>query len=45
VFVLPIIFTAYLVYGFIRPHISRRIRQEIEEEEDGAEGDGPAAGQ
>ncbi len=33
VFVLPLIFTAYLVYGFIRPHISRRIREEIEEED------------
>jgi len=34
VFVLPVFFTAYLVYGFIRPRISRRIRHEIEEEED-----------
>src|SRR5215475_5553487 len=34
VFVLPIFFTVYLIYGFIRPRISRRIRQEIEEEED-----------
>lgn len=33
VFVLPVIFSAYLIYGFIRPHVSRRIRQEIEEEE------------
>jgi len=33
VFVLPAFFTAYLVYGFIRPRISRRIRREIEEEE------------
>ena len=32
--VLPLIFTAYLIYGFVRPHISRRIRREIEEEED-----------
>lgn len=31
-FVLPIVFTAYLVYGFVRPHISRRMRHEIEEE-------------
>jgi len=29
--VLPIIFTAYLVYGFIRPRISRRMRREIED--------------
>ena len=32
--VLPFIFTAYLGYGFIRPHISRRMRQEIEEEDE-----------
>jgi CDP-diacylglycerol--serine O-phosphatidyltransferase len=34
VFVLPVVFTAYLVYGFIRPRISRRMRHEIEEEEE-----------
>jgi CDP-diacylglycerol--serine O-phosphatidyltransferase len=33
-YVLPAFFTAYLVYGFIRPRISRRIRHEIEEEDD-----------
>jgi CDP-diacylglycerol--serine O-phosphatidyltransferase len=32
--VLPGMFTAYLLYGFIRPRISRRIRHEIEEEDD-----------
>ncbi len=32
--VLPLFFTSYLVYGFIRPHISRRIRKEIEDEEE-----------
>jgi CDP-diacylglycerol--serine O-phosphatidyltransferase len=32
--VLPAIFTAYLVYGFIRPRISHKVRHEIEEEED-----------
>jgi CDP-diacylglycerol---serine O-phosphatidyltransferase len=32
--VLPIIFTAYLLYGFIRPRISRKVREEIEEEPD-----------
>ncbi|MCS7337468.1 MAG: CDP-diacylglycerol--serine O-phosphatidyltransferase [Verrucomicrobiae bacterium] len=32
--VLPIIFTSYLLYGFIRPYISKRIRREIEETED-----------
>ena len=40
VFVLPVFFTAYLIYGFIRPRISRKIRHEIEEEE---EDEGPAA--
>ena len=40
VFVLPAFFTAYLIYGFIRPRISRKIRHEIEEEEDEEE---PAA--
>lgn len=33
-FVLPVIFTAYLVYGFVRPRISRQMRREIEDEED-----------
>ncbi len=33
-FVLPVFFTLYLVYGFIRPRISRRMRQEIEEEDE-----------
>lgn len=32
--VLPVLFTAYLAYGFIRPHISRQIRHEIEEEDE-----------
>jgi CDP-diacylglycerol---serine O-phosphatidyltransferase len=40
VFVLPAFFTAYLIYGFIRPRISRKIRHEIEEEGDEEE---PAA--
>lgn len=34
VFVLPVFFTTYLIYGFVRPRISRRIRHEIEEEEE-----------
>jgi CDP-diacylglycerol--serine O-phosphatidyltransferase len=34
IFVLPVFFTSYLVYGFIRPHISRSMRRGIEEEED-----------
>ncbi|MGH7951800.1 MAG: CDP-diacylglycerol--serine O-phosphatidyltransferase [Limisphaerales bacterium] len=33
-YVLPIFFTAYLIYGFIRPRISRAMRREIEEEDD-----------
>jgi CDP-diacylglycerol--serine O-phosphatidyltransferase len=32
--VLPILFTAYLLYGFIRPRISRKMRHEIEDEDD-----------
>jgi CDP-diacylglycerol--serine O-phosphatidyltransferase len=34
IFMLPLFFTAYLIYGFVRPHISRRIRHEIEEEDE-----------
>jgi CDP-diacylglycerol---serine O-phosphatidyltransferase len=37
-YVLPLFFTAYLVYGFIRPHISRAWRKEIEEDEDEPDG-------
>ena len=43
VFVLPVFFTAYLIYGFIRPRISHRMRHEIEEEEGDEEEEGPAA--
>jgi CDP-diacylglycerol--serine O-phosphatidyltransferase len=32
--VLPLIFTLYLIYGFIRPRISRKVRAEIEDDED-----------
>jgi CDP-diacylglycerol--serine O-phosphatidyltransferase len=32
--VLPLFFTAYLVYGFIRPRVSRRVRYEIEDEDE-----------
>lgn len=39
---LPLGFTAYLVYGFIRPRISRKMIHEIEDEED--EPDGEARG-
>ena len=34
VFVLPLFFTAYLIYGFVRPRLSRAWRREIEEEDD-----------
>src|SRR5688500_16191251 len=37
--VLPLIFTLYLVYGFIRPKISREMRKEIEDETDEDEDD------
>jgi CDP-diacylglycerol--serine O-phosphatidyltransferase len=41
--VLPVLFTAYLLYGFIRTRISRKLREEIEEEEeDEDEDDQPA---
>lgn len=33
-YVLPAFFTAYLVYGFVRPRISRAWRREIEEEDE-----------
>jgi CDP-diacylglycerol--serine O-phosphatidyltransferase len=33
-YVLPAFFTMYLLYGFIRPRISRRMRREIEEEDE-----------
>jgi CDP-diacylglycerol--serine O-phosphatidyltransferase len=34
---LPLLFTLYLIYGFIRPRISRKVRAEIEDEEDDEE--------
>src|SRR5207245_11404608 len=33
-YVVPAFFTLYLVYGFIRPRISRKVRHEIEEEDE-----------
>jgi CDP-diacylglycerol--serine O-phosphatidyltransferase len=33
-YVLPVFFASYLVYGFVRPHISRAWRREIEEEDE-----------
>jgi CDP-diacylglycerol---serine O-phosphatidyltransferase len=40
IFVLPVFFTTYLIYGFIRPRISRKMRHEIEEEEEDQGGEG-----
>lgn len=34
IYVLPLFFTAYLVYGFVRPRISRQMRKEIEEDDE-----------
>ncbi|HEY3864390.1 MAG TPA: CDP-diacylglycerol--serine O-phosphatidyltransferase [Verrucomicrobiae bacterium] len=43
--VLPVMFTLYLLYGFVRPRISRKVRHEIEEEDDEFPEDGrPPAG-
>jgi CDP-diacylglycerol--serine O-phosphatidyltransferase len=39
-YVLPLFFIGYLVYGFVRPHISRAWRREIEEDDDEAEAAG-----
>jgi CDP-diacylglycerol--serine O-phosphatidyltransferase len=38
-YVLPAFFTLYLVYGFVRPSLSRTWRREIEEEDDEHESD------
>jgi CDP-diacylglycerol--serine O-phosphatidyltransferase len=43
-FVLPIIFTAYLIYGFVRPRISHQMRREIEDEDDEDDESTPARG-
>ena len=37
-YVLPTFFTAYLIYGFVRPSLSRAWRREIEEEDDEPDG-------
>ena len=42
IIVLPLLFTAYLIYGFIRPHVSRRFRQQIEDKEDDDDDDSAA---
>jgi len=36
--VLPLFFTTYLIYGFIRPHVSRKVREEISDEDDDEDG-------
>jgi len=38
--ILPVIFTAYLLYGFVRPYLPRRVREGIEEEEEDLEDEG-----
>jgi CDP-diacylglycerol---serine O-phosphatidyltransferase len=38
---LPLFFTLYLIYGFIRPRISRKVRAEIEDEEEEEEATQP----
>ena len=43
-FILPLFFTAYLIYGFIRPRLSRQTRRDIIEEEDDDEDDAPRRG-
>ncbi|MBI3191592.1 MAG: CDP-diacylglycerol--serine O-phosphatidyltransferase [Pedosphaera parvula] len=37
--VLPPVFTLYLTYGFVRPHLSRQMRHDIEDEEEDEESD------
>ena len=32
--ILPLLFTSYLIYGFVRTRISRKMRQEIEDEDE-----------
>ena len=34
-----LVFTIYLIYGFIRPKISREMRHDIEEDDEDDEGD------
>jgi CDP-diacylglycerol---serine O-phosphatidyltransferase len=39
--VMPILFTAFLLYGFIRPYISRRMQHEIEDDDSDEEEPAP----
>lgn len=41
-FILPLFFTAYLIYGFIRPRLSRRTRRDIIEEDGDEEDETPS---
>ena len=36
-FVLPCLFTAYLLYGFVRPRISRQVRRDFEDDDEDEE--------
>jgi CDP-diacylglycerol---serine O-phosphatidyltransferase len=38
--VLPLLFTGYLIYGLVRPKISPKVRHEIEDEDDDSNGSG-----
>ncbi|KAB2674991.1 MAG: CDP-diacylglycerol--serine O-phosphatidyltransferase [Verrucomicrobia bacterium] len=40
-YVMPIAFTAYLLYGFVRPYISRRMQRRVEADEDEDDESGP----
>ena len=42
--VAPLAFTAYLVYGFVRPHISRSVREELGDEGEDDPGPGSPGG-
>jgi CDP-diacylglycerol---serine O-phosphatidyltransferase len=42
-FVSPLIFTAYLLYGFVRPSISRKVQREIEADDEPDDEDGAGA--
>jgi CDP-diacylglycerol--serine O-phosphatidyltransferase len=35
---LPLFFISYLIYGFIRPYVSRKVREEISDEDDDEDG-------
>lgn len=43
-YVLPGFFTAYLMYGFVRPRLSRALRREIEDEGEESEGNETSSG-